>query len=291
MIYVKQSISGKVNDKKQNLNGKLNYKEKERAEYLVQEKEVTPTIEQQEVTPDTGYNGLSKVTVDAIQTQEKTVIPTTELQILEPDQGKFISKVTVDAIHTQQKTVKSTTSQQSIEPDKDYYISKITVNPVVYQEKTVTPTRETQTITPDQNYDGLSQVTVGAIPSNLIDTTDANATSINIRSDKTAYVNGTKITGTLPVLTYPVNPSSPSDFSYQFIAATAASNVTRDGTNYIMGAYQIATEKQPDSWMFEGNRKMKLGIPYSLIVKAIGLKAENIKKGVTILGVTGTYSG
>ena len=290
MIYVKQSISGKVNDKKQNLNGKLNYKEKERAEYLVQEKEVTPTIEQQEVTPDIGYNGLSKVTVDAIQTQEKSVIPTTDLQIIEPDQGKFISKVTVDAIHTQQKSVKSTTSQQSIEPDKDYYISKITVDPVAYQEKTVTPTRETQTITPDQNYDGLSQVTVGAIPSNLIDTTDANAVAINIRNGKSAYVNGVKVDGILPVLTYPIDPVTPGNFNYQFIAATAASNVTRDGTNYIMGAYQIATEQQPDSWMFEGNRKMKLGIPHSLIVKAIGLKAENIKKGVTILGITGTYS-
>ena len=291
MIYVKQSISGKVNDKKQNLNGKLNYKEKERAEYLVQEKEVTPTIEQQEVTPDIGYNGLSKVTVDAIQTQEKSVIPTTDIQILEPDQGKFISKVTVDAIHTQQKSVKSTTSQQSIEPDKDYYISKITVDPVVYQEKTVTPTRETQTIAPDQNYDGLSQVTVGAIPSNLIDTTDANAVAINIRDGKSAYVNGVKVDGILPVLTYPVNPSSPSDFSYQFIAATAASKVVRNGTTYVMGSYQIATEQQPDSWMFEGNRKMKLGIPQNKVATAINLQSSQIKSGQTVLGVAGAKQG
>ena len=79
-------------------------------------------------------------------------------------------------------------------------------------------------------YDGLSQVNVEPIPNNYIDTTDADATAINIRNSKTAYVNGQKITGTLPVLTYPVNPSSPSDYSYQFIAATTASKVVRDGT-------------------------------------------------------------
>lgn len=146
-------------------------------------------------------------------------------------------------------------------------------------------TGSSETIKAENFPTEIADITTGT------DTSDANAEPINIRKDKTAYVNGEKITGTLPVLTYPVNPDNPSDFDYQFIEASTAKKVTRDNTTYIMGAYQIAGNNEPDSWMFEGNRKMKLGIAQSKVATAISLKGEQIKKGEKILGVTGTYEG
>lgn len=63
------------------------------------------------------------------------------------------------------------------------------------QEKTVTPTKSKQVVAPDNGYNYLSQVTVEPIPAAYITTTDANAAADDIKSGKTAYVNGKKVTG------------------------------------------------------------------------------------------------
>lgn len=63
------------------------------------------------------------------------------------------------------------------------------------QAKNVTPTKQQQVVSPDSGYNYLSAVTVEAIPAQYITTTDANATADDIKSGKTAYVNGKKVTG------------------------------------------------------------------------------------------------
>jgi hypothetical protein len=50
-------------------------------------------------------------------------------------------------------------------------------------------------VTPDSGYTHLSSVKVEAIPAAYITTTDANATADDIKTGKTAYVNGKKVTG------------------------------------------------------------------------------------------------
>lgn len=71
---------------------------------------------------------------------------------------------------------------------------------IILQEKSITPTKQNQTVTPDDTYDGLSQVVVRAIPSQYIDTTTSAApATTDIANGKEVFVNGNKITGTLPI--------------------------------------------------------------------------------------------
>ena len=64
------------------------------------------------------------------------------------------------------------------------------------QSKSVTIAENgTQTITPDTGYDGLDEVEITTnVPQ--LDTSDATATAGDIKLNKTAYVDGVKVTGT-----------------------------------------------------------------------------------------------
>lgn len=75
------------------------------------------------------------------------------------------------------------------------YVSSIKT--AVLQSKSVIPFTTEQTVTPDDGFDGLSSVTVGAIPSLYVNTSSANATANDILSGKTAYVKGKKVTGNI----------------------------------------------------------------------------------------------
>lgn len=167
--------------------------------YSLQSKTVTPTKLQQNVTPDSGYYGLSDVTVAAIPEayQDVTSVTAGAGDVLT---GKMIVKsdgaVTAGVMPNNGAVARTLTAE---EPDytvpAGFHDGEGVVK-VIPEQKTATPTRSAQIIGPTAGK-VLSSVTVEAIPDNFVDTTDANALAANILAEKTAYVGGVKITGTM----------------------------------------------------------------------------------------------
>lgn len=159
----------------------------------LQEKTVNPTTSVQNVTPDANYDGLSKVIVNAIQTQTKSATPTKEAQNITPDSGKFLSSVSVASIPEEYiiPAGEISITQNGSVSVKNFETANVNVaapEPAL-QEKTVTPTKSVQNITPDTNYDGLSKVTVNAIPAEYITPAGTLSITTNGTKDVTQYAN------------------------------------------------------------------------------------------------------
>ena len=225
------------------------------------------------------------------------------------------------------------------------------------QAKSVTPSAAAQTVKPDSGYDGLSQVTVSGdtnlTPANIrkdvsifgvtgmmetqsggIDTSDATATAEDIAKDKTAYVNGEKITGTAydHLVTRDVSPINLTVLGKKSIGLRAKAS----GACHIASGTSVSLSMDADKWgtaavtdvlkgkTFTSENGVKIAGTYeppstepSLQAKSVtptvaeqvvtpdasydglsqvtvagdaNLTAENIKEGISIFGVLGTLA-
>lgn len=183
--------------------------------YNLQQKTATPTKKQQSITPDSGFYGLSDVTVapipDAYQDVSSVTATAGEVltgKIFVAADGQIITG-TMTNNGAVSKTLDVTTITYTI--PKGYHSGTGTVK-ITLEEKTVTPTEETQTITPTSGK-VLSKVIVNPIPAEYVVTEDATATSDDILDDQTAYVGGEKVVGTMPnngAVSQTLTPSSTS---------------------------------------------------------------------------------
>ena len=170
---------------------------------------LTPNDETQ-VAIAAGTYAEGDITVTAVPTETKNITSNGEYT---PTEGKYFSSVSVnipeETFETQSKTVTPTESQQEVKPDASYDgLSSVTVEAiptnyvgsgVARQNATaIMPTKSAQTAIAAGTY-AEGTVTVDAIPDEYITTTDANATSEEIFLNKTAYVNGEKVTGSFTI--------------------------------------------------------------------------------------------
>ena len=168
--------------------------------YNLQSKSVTPTKQQQSITPDSGYYGLSDVTVGAIPEAYQDVSSVTAAagDVLT---GK-VFVTSAGAVTTGTMANNGAASKVLTAADPSYTVPKgyhsgagtVSINP---ETKTVTPTTSQQTVSPTPGK-VLSSVTVNAIPAQYVDTSDATATAAQILDGATAYVDGDLVEGTMP---------------------------------------------------------------------------------------------
>ena len=164
------------------------------------------------------------------------------------------------------------------------------------QTKTVIPSTIEQVIEPDENYNGLTSVTVNAVDNTIdanivannirkditilgvtgtldvgIDTSDADALANDIVVGKTAYVDNEKVTGTLNIV------SSPNEFT-----SGATVSTDTESSNLVLSTTNNTRQ------VIDSNVMMRFSATYDSVATAIGLTADKILTGNTILGIEGT---
>ena len=258
-----------------------------------QSKTANSSTSSQVITPDNGYTGLSNVTINPYVLDTKTVDSSTVSQTIVSDEdglssvtvnpytvesdsstltanGQYVftptnadalSQVTVDVsintVNNQNKTVNSSTNSQSITADSGYTgLGTVTVNPYVLDSKTVDASTVSQTIVSDE--DGLSSVTVNPYTTTAL-TVDASRASI----------------------TY--EPSTADAFSQVTVNAAVLQNRRVDASTVELDISRTSTS------LYYGLQHVYIN-PVTASIDD-NIQAGNIKDGVTILGVTGTFEG
>ena len=171
--------------------------------YSLQSKTITPTKSQQNITPDSGYYGLSDVTVNAIPEnfQDISGVTATAADVLAnkviiTSDGETVAG-TMPNNSAVSKTLDATTSNQSYTIPAGYHNGKGAVN-ISLEEKLATPTKSAQAITPTTGK-VLSKVSIAAIPDAYQDVTSVDAVAADVLDGKKIVIsNGTVVTGSMP---------------------------------------------------------------------------------------------
>lgn len=167
--------------------------------YNLQSKTATPTKKQQSITPDSGYYGLSDVTVAAIPEAYQNVSSVTATA---PDvlAGKVIVLAdgtvvtgTMASNGAVSKVLSVESTSYTIPAGFHNGAGKVTIS---LETKKATPTKSQQKITPTAGK-VLSEVTVEPIPSAYQDVTGVTATSSDVLYGKTIVTESGDVVGSM----------------------------------------------------------------------------------------------
>lgn len=167
------------------------------------------------------------------------------------------------------------------------------------QVKSVTPSTSVQIVTPDSGYDGLSKVNVGAMPATTQTTPSISVSSSGLitasATQSAGYVAAGTKSATKQLTTQAAKTITPSTSSQTAVAAgrytTGAVTVAAIPSTYVKPtATKAATTYTPTT----SDQTIAAGTYCSgaqTIKGDANLVAGNIKSGVSIFGVAGSYEG
>lgn len=170
--------------------------------YNLQTKSVTPTKEQQSISPDQGYYGLSAVTVGAIPENYQDVSATTTKEGDVRANKVFIKSDGTTATGTLtdngavSKVLDATKGNQSYTVPDGIHNGKGAVS-IVLENKAATPTKAAQDITPTAGK-VLGKVSVAAIPAKYQDVSGVTAAAGDVvEGKKIVAADGSVVEGTM----------------------------------------------------------------------------------------------
>lgn len=187
---------------------------------------------------------------------------------------------TAGNIQSSKRVSAKVTGPTYVTPDTGYDgLAQVIVNMITRQAKTVTPSAANQTVSPDSGYQGLSEVTVEG---------DPDLVPGNIKNGVDIFgVTGNYSGGTPSLQSKSVNPST----SQQVVTPDSG----YDGLSQVtVAAARLQTRTVTPTAADQQIEKTSTSYYGLLRVNVSGdenLVASNIKKDVSIFGVTGTYEG
>lgn len=167
---------------------------------------ITPTKSQLSIAPDSGYYGLSAVSIapipDAYQDVSSVTAEAGDVlanKIFVDDEGT-VTTGTMPNVGTVTQTLDATTGKQTYTIPAGKHSGSGSVS-IVLEEKSATPTTSAQNITPTSGK-VLSKVTVGAIPAQYGDTTGDDGIAADVLAGVSVHSNlngsAVAIEGTMP---------------------------------------------------------------------------------------------
>ena len=275
---------------------------------------------------DAGYQGLGTVTVAPIKTKTVSADPSTNVQEFSAntENNEYITNVTVNPVNARSINVDPSTNSQNVNAnvERNEYITSVTVNPVGTKTVNLDPSTNVQTV--NANTEGneyISTVTVNPVgtktvtadPSTNVQEFSANTQNneyitsvtvnpvvtktVNIDSSTNAQTVNANVEGNEYITSVTVNPVNTTSLSItpRIVEQTFTAEqqlyktVNVSAIKHTEKTYDASTNTQTYDYA-ENNDVFIKNLTINPVTSRIdsNIVPENIAKGVSILGVTGT---
>ena len=285
-----------------------------------------PSTNVQEFSANTENNEyITNVTVNPVKTTSINVDPSTNSQVVNAPENEYITSVTVNPVGTKTVTLDSSTIVQTVNANVEgnEYITSVTVNPVKTTSINVDPSTNSQVVNaPENEY--ITSVTVNPVgtktvtvdPSTNSQEVNANvegneyitSVTVNPVGTKTVNIDSSTIAQTVNanvevneyITSVTVNPVKTTSLSITpkiseqtFTAEQQLyKTVNVSAIKHTEKTYDASTNTQTYNYA-ENNDVFIKNLTINPVTSSIdpNIVPENIAKGVSILGVTGTLEG